>query len=222
MSKARLSTRLNKVTCLALGLSALACSGCLIIAAGATGGAALGYFYYKGELCNNYYAALPDTMAATRGALAELNMPVLKEEAHKGHGTIQTSTPQNDKVTISFRPGPTKVPAEAATTLVGVRVGIFGDDPLSENILGHIQAYLLVPGPPPGLGPIRPIATPGLQPQTAPPPLIPGSVQPVSASETHAQTAPPPLAGNPIQPVSASNPPQSTPPPLPREPLPVK
>src|SRR6516162_4020560 len=47
----------------------LSSNGCLWIAAGGMGGAAVGYAYYKGKVCGVYNACLADTWAATHTAL---------------------------------------------------------------------------------------------------------------------------------------------------------
>jgi hypothetical protein len=174
---------------LALGLAALACSGCLAVAAGAAGGAALGYVYYRGQVSHEYVAGLADTAAATQAALADLGMPVVKEEFRDSSGSIQSRTAHNDKVHISFSTRMSKIPAQGALTWVGVRVGVFGDDAVSEAVLGQISAHLTAPAasappppppPPPPSPPIRPIPA--------------GPVQPASAVALPPQTPPPPLA----------------------------
>jgi hypothetical protein len=170
-----------------LGLAAmpLVASGCLVIAAGAAGGAAVaGYAYYKGEVFNRYAANLPDTVAALRLVLAEMGMPVINEQVNEGSSVIESRTPQNERVHISLTSQIGQSPAEGITTLVGVRVGIFGDTPLSEQLLGRIGAHL-VPG-----GVIRPMPMP-------PSPVL-GPIQPVSAALPPSETPPPPLAREPI------------------------
>jgi hypothetical protein len=163
-----------------LGLAGLmlASSGCLAAAAGTAGGAAaLGYFYYKGEMDQKYHASVEDTFAATRAALADLRMPVIKEELKDGAGSIESRTTDNSKVHISFTTQQGKIPAEGSYALVGVRVGVFGDDPVSEKVLAQIGAHLTMPGMPPPApavpvppsAPIRPLAATGLPPQ--PPPV---------------------------------------------------
>ena len=60
--------------------TALLPGGCLLVAAGAAGGAAVGYVYCKGKVCDTYAANFDDSWAATHTALAELALPVSKEE----------------------------------------------------------------------------------------------------------------------------------------------
>src|SRR5262245_26810524 len=81
---------------------ALASSGCLLMAAGAAGGAAVGYAYYKGKIAETYSAGFDDSWAATHTALAELGMPMLKEDHTAQSGTIDTRTAEDDQVRISL------------------------------------------------------------------------------------------------------------------------
>jgi hypothetical protein len=153
-------------------------SGCLVVAAGATatGGAALTYAYFKGEVSTQYQAALADTWAATRHALAELGMPILLEDWHEDHGTIESRTNHDDKLHISLTTQVSKIPAEGTVTRVGIRVGVFGDAPVSERVLTQIGTHLTLPPPHPlppvaKPGPIQPVTATGVPPQTPPPPL---------------------------------------------------
>jgi hypothetical protein len=190
----RLGTRF---ALLAVGLLALASSGCLVIAAGAASGAAVGYFYYRGEICKYYSAGPEATFAATRAALLDLNMPILREENNGARGSIEATTAQNEKVHVSLHQDTDNGPAPM--TRVGVRVGTFGNEEISATLLGQIEARLsypgsgrLVPQAAPTLGPIQPVSPVGIPNQTPPPPLAgePPTTVPVAAN----QTAPPPLA----------------------------
>ncbi len=172
---------------------ALASGGCLLVAAGAAGGAAVGYAYCQGKVCELYAASFNDSWAATHAALADLGMPVLSEERKADGGTIESRTADGDKVHIYFKDLPSSIPAEGQVTRVGVRVATFGDRVLSERILYQVGSHLA----PPGAVPPVPAAAP------------PGAVMQTGATST----APPPLAA----------PAHSTPPPpeLPSAPVPV-
>jgi hypothetical protein len=168
----------RRVACVALGIVALATSGCLAIAAGAAGGAALGYFYYRGEMCKYYSAGTEATFAATRAALLDLAMPILREENHGDTGVIESRTARSDAVYISLKKDMDNNPAQVPLTRVGVRVGTFGDDAISTTVLAQIETRLANPGPgrlipqaPPTLGPIQPASAVAMPPQTPPPPL---------------------------------------------------
>jgi hypothetical protein len=188
-----------------LAAMALASTGCLLVAAGAAGGAAVGYAYYKGKITDTFAAGLDDTRAATHTALAELGMPIVKEDRTPKSATIDTRTADDDHVRIKLEPIKSSIPAEGEITRVSVRVATFGDRPVSDRVLYQISLHL-APARyiPPVTGQPTPqplVQTGGAAPQTAPPPLA-----------APQQTAPPPLAA----------PQQTTPPPqLPPTPVPA-
>jgi hypothetical protein len=166
---------------LAVAAAALASSGCLAVAAGAAvgGGAAAGYYYLHGRVVQDYAANVDDVTAATRTALRELGMPVLKEEHSGGRAEVASRTADGTNVHIDMQLQDSAIPAEGAITHVGVRVSTFGDAPVSERILDQIGAHL---------APVnRAAAAP---PQTAAPPLLPA--EPVPAAAPAARSAPRP------------------------------
>jgi hypothetical protein len=177
------ATRLGYVIMAALVLTN---SGCLLVAAGAAGGAAVGYAYYKGKVCQFYNASLPDAYAATRTALTELGMPLGHEEHNQLEGSIESRTGDGEQVRIHFETVPSKIPAEGTLTRVCVRVATFGDGFVSERILDQIGAHLAPPGS------LAPPAPPTWTPaQAAPAQLAPA--QPVQPAGGTQETAPPPL-----------------------------
>jgi hypothetical protein len=187
---------------LGLVLLTLANCGCLVVAAGAAGGAALGYVYYQGELSGRYNADFPATWTATRTALADLGMPVVKEEYKDGSGYIESRTSRDDTVRINLS-AVGQAPAPALTQ-VGVRVGILGDDKVSELVLDQIGARVtssgggrVVPVPQPNPGGVQPASAFGNPPETPPPPLARASAP--------GETPPPPLAPIPVKPPSSKN-----------------
>jgi hypothetical protein len=134
--------------------SATLCQGgCLLVAAGAAGGAAAGYAYYKGRICQSYVADFEDAWAATHTALAELGLPVISEERQTNCGTIKSQTSDGDRVRIALDVIPSRIPVEGSLTRICVRVGTFGDHPVSERVLSQVGAHLVVGPvvyPPPG------------------------------------------------------------------------
>jgi hypothetical protein len=174
-------------------------SGCLLVAAGAAAGGAAGYAYYKGKTCNSFAAGFEDTWAAAHTALNDLGMPILKDERNQGSGTIKTQTADGDRVKIHLELIPSKIPAEGMLTRVCVRVGTFGDHPVSERVLYQIGGHLTT-------GPVV-MPPPNPSPTTMPP------TAPVSSSR---QTSEPPLTSPyAIIPASATNTPKE----LPKEPV---
>src|SRR5947208_15112349 len=193
----------SRAACLLLAVAAAGQSGCLLVAAGAAGGAAAGYAYYNGRVCQSFVANFEDAWAATHAALGELGMPVLSEERQTGCGIIKTQTSDGDRIRIALDVIPSRIPAEGSLTRICVRVATFGDHPVSERILCQVGAHLVaspVPIPLPTSGP-RPVAN------------APGSDVPIPAP---GQTAEPPLTSS-FQP--AQNVPPATPPLLPPEPV---
>jgi hypothetical protein len=164
---------------LLLALVAISQSGCLLVAAGAAGGAALGYAYYRGKICQGYAATLPDTWAATHTALAELGFPITKEDQPAG---VIESRVASDTIRINVDAYGSPYDS-VPVTQVCVRVATFGDHPLSERVLAQIGAHLVPTNLPvapnaqaPAPGPIAPAAYQSGEPplaQTPPPPRSP-------------------------------------------------
>jgi Protein of unknown function (DUF3568) len=187
-------TRRVRVAYLVLAGLALANGGCLVAAAGAAGGAAVGYAYYQGKVSQDFAATFEDTWAAAHTALAELGMPVEGETRESATtGSIDSRDADNNRVRIALESLTSPIPAEGILTRVGVRVGTFGDHPLSERVLSQVGAHLVpraVAAPPgtPVLGPIQ--TSPSGTPLSR---TTPGPVQAVSPAGFTPQTAEPPL-----------------------------
>jgi hypothetical protein len=177
------SSLLWAVHLLAISL-ALANCGCLLVAAGAAGGAAASYLYYKGKVCETYNANLDDTFLALRAALGELAMPVLSESREGDNWSVESRTAAGDSVHIHLQVQASKFPAEGQVTRLCVRVATFGDELVSSRILAQVGFHLVPvgqngqPAPLPAASPIMqtaaPAASAGAAPaQTGPPPLLP-------------------------------------------------
>jgi hypothetical protein len=159
---------------LGLAAAALTSSGCVAAAVGlGVGGAAAGgyYVYARGKVTQDYVANLDDVWSASHAALQELGMPLLKEDRTGGaaSASLESQTADGERVYVSMDMENSRIPAEGAVTRIGVRVGTFtfGDQVLSERILGQIGAHLTPVN--------RAAAAP---PQTAPPPLLPAEPAP--------------------------------------------
>ncbi|MBY0527885.1 MAG: DUF3568 domain-containing protein [Gemmataceae bacterium] len=165
--------------------------GCLWVAAGAAGGAALGYAYCNGKLCHVYAASLDDTRAAARAGLADLGMPVQEESQEPGSASIKSQTADGDTVRVSLNIEPSKFPADGPMTRVCVRVATFGDHPASARLQEQIAVHLVMVG---AATPLPSGAPPAAPPVITPPPAPPGALP--------STTAPPPL----LPPETAPNP----------------
>lgn len=147
-----------------LAVVALANGGCLVAAVGAAGAGAgvAGYAYHKGKVYQEYNANFEDTLAAAHTALQELGLPVLSEERTGGSVLIEGRTGTGERLRLYLDTVVSPIPIEGPLTRVGVRVATFGDQILSERILGQIGAHLVSgsrarPQPAaPTLGPIQP------------------------------------------------------------------
>ncbi len=147
--------------------------GCLWVAAGAAAGGAAGYAYYQGKSCHPFAASFEDTWAAAHTAMGELGMAVLKEERNQGSGVIKSETSDGDRIRIALDSIPSRIPAEGMLTRVCIRVGTFGDHPLSERMLYQIGAHLAptANAPPGSAGVPMPPMAPSAAGQTTEPPL---------------------------------------------------
>jgi hypothetical protein len=134
---------------LVAALLALANGGCLLVAAGAAAGGAAGYAYYRGKLSRGYVGQCDTVWTATNTALAQLGMPLLRQERTATGGWIETRTADDGRVRISLEEEPSKIPSDPPITHVGIRVGTFGDDPVSNRILDQIAVNLTSPRSPP-------------------------------------------------------------------------
>jgi hypothetical protein len=163
------------VASLVLAALSVMSTGCAVAALGAAGaaGGATYYAYHKGNVTRTYLANVEDVRAATRTALAELKLPVVKEELATNGGLIESRSSNSDRIAITLETEPGPVPDSGSVTVVGVRVGTFGDDGLSQIILDQIGAHLT-----------SPTAVRGAVPP--PPPIVPAAAT--------VQSPPPPLA----------------------------
>src|SRR5262245_10558868 len=144
MSPKRLARRGPRTALLVLALSALAASGCLVAgltAAAAGGGAA--YVYLRGRVSSEFPAAFQDAHAAVLTSLRELALPLDKNEHNGITGTVLSRTGDGTVITIDIETQSSRVPADGPITLVGVRVGTFGDQATSERILGQVSSHLV-------------------------------------------------------------------------------
>jgi hypothetical protein len=163
---------------LVLAAMVLGVSGCLAVAAGAVGGAAVGYGYYMGEVFDKFPAPYPATVAAARAALRDLSMPPLKEDTQGDVTILESRTKEDDVVRVSLSLYRGGKPTDPTFTQVGVRVGYFGDKKLCNQLFARMDTHLglapsdrLVPQAQPALGPIQPVSNVGAPPQSPPPPL---------------------------------------------------
>lgn len=190
MARAGWQHKLRTLACLALAATALANGGCLVAAVGAAAGAGTaGYAYYKGKVCQEYNAGFEDTLAATRTSLTELGLAVQDEQRDGATASIEGRTGTGDRLQLDLDVVTSPIPVEGPLTRVGVRVGIFGDQALSDRILNQVGTHLVAtsvprpPAAPPAWGPAQPTwsrtpLVPTPQPAISPAAFAPQSPEP--------------------------------------------
>ncbi len=148
MARAGWQGKLRALAGLALAASALANAGCLAAAVGAAaaGAGTAGYAYYKGKVCEEYNAGFDDALAATRTSLMELGLAVQSEQREGNTAFIEGRTGTGDRLRLELDVVASPIPVEGPLTRVGVRIGTFGDQGLSDRILSQIGTHL-VAGP---------------------------------------------------------------------------
>jgi hypothetical protein len=190
----------------AAALLALLPGGCLWVAAGAAGGAAVGAAYCYGKVCQTFPSSLDDSVAAAKTALSDLGMPMLEDRRDSGTAFIKSQTSDGDAVRIYLDPEVSKFPADGPLTKVTVRVAAFGDHPVSNRVLDQIAAHLTP-------APLASAAPSGMPVAAA------GTVAPSAIRQAGAGSAPPQITAPPPPP--GTFPPTTAPPPeLPPEPAP--
>ncbi|MEI9478170.1 MAG: DUF3568 family protein [Deltaproteobacteria bacterium] len=111
--------------------------GCVLLAVGAGAAAGAGTVaYLKGELQTTYAASLDRTWEAALGALKDLNYRIISSQKEGPEGEIEAKRVGEDTVKVILMiSGP-------GTTLVKIRVGIFGDEAVSRAINSRIASGL--------------------------------------------------------------------------------
>ena len=111
--------------------------GCMLLALGAGAAAGAGTVaYVKGELQTTYAASLDRTWNATLETIKDLDFRIIATQKDETEGDIEAKKIGGDKVRIVLSiAGP-------GTTLVKIRVGIFGDEAASRAISNRIASRL--------------------------------------------------------------------------------
>jgi hypothetical protein len=111
--------------------------GCVLLAIGTGAAAGAGAVaYLKGELQTTYATPLDQTYQATQDALGDLDYRILSTQKDRTEGEIEAKRVGGDSVKVKL-----SVPGEG-TTLVKIRVGIFGDEAASRTIERKISSRL--------------------------------------------------------------------------------
>lgn len=133
--KTKFSKRLGALLPLGLLLVVLsATAGCVAVAAGAGAGAAVAYV--RGQLETTVAADYESTVAATNRAIQQLQFAKVSERKDALTDIIIARNAADKKIEIRLDN------AARELTKVRIRVGIFGNEPLSIMLLEKIKANL--------------------------------------------------------------------------------
>jgi hypothetical protein len=112
-------------------------TGCVLFVAGAAAGAGAGtYAYVKGELKAGQPESLDRTWAATRQAVKDLQFKVTRSDKDALSARLTAKTALDKTVDIVLK----RLPDD--TTEIRIRVGTFGDQSASEEVLEKIRARI--------------------------------------------------------------------------------
>lgn len=117
-----------------LSLILISAAGCLLVGAAAAGGAT--YFYIDGEVTTSVEGSPPQVIEAAKLAMKDLSMPVIMSQADGLEGRLEARLGTENKAVI-------KVRFESQTSSkVRVRIGTFGDETQSRQIIDRIRANM--------------------------------------------------------------------------------
>jgi len=130
--KIHLALSLSRCFVLLLLVNHLSGCGVLIL-----GGAAAGTVgYVSGDLEASVEGTFRQVVNATDQAIEDNSITLLSKEVTSHSITYVLKTPQEDKIDLSI------TYAARNLTNVMIRVGVFGDEPLSRRILNEIESRL--------------------------------------------------------------------------------
>ena len=116
--------------------TAILASGCLLFVAGAAAGAGAGtYAYVSGELRSSEAVAFDQSWDATQAGLKDLEYAVVEKQKTALEAKLTARGPGDKKVQVHL------LKQSATVTEVRIRVGTFGDETLSRQILTAIKNH---------------------------------------------------------------------------------
>jgi hypothetical protein len=111
-------------------------SGCALFVVGAAAGAGAGaYAYVNGELKETEGVSYDTACNATLAAMNDLQYAVVSKPKDAAAATITARTATDKKIVVTL----TK--QSATSTEIRIRVGTFGDEPLSRQLLDKIKTH---------------------------------------------------------------------------------
>jgi hypothetical protein len=129
---------MKKIFILCLALAALPLlNGCLLFVAGGAAAAGAGtVLYVNGELKDTEPASLDPVHAAALAGLHDMQYVVVNDTKDINNANILARTANDTKIQIQI------IKQSASVTEIRIRVGTFGDESLSRQILEKIKAHL--------------------------------------------------------------------------------
>jgi hypothetical protein len=111
-------------------------SGCaLFLVGGAAAAGAGGYAYVSGELKDTESVSLDTAYNATLAAMKDLQYAVVSKPKDAMTATITVRNAKDEKIVITLNK------QSATITEIHIRVGTFGDEQLSRQILDKIKSH---------------------------------------------------------------------------------
>ncbi|MCL4741626.1 MAG: DUF3568 family protein [Phycisphaerales bacterium] len=99
------------------------------------------YAYANGESTHDVNAPLDDVWAASLAAFDELELPVAASSRDEDSGRIKSRTPGGDEITLRLQQ------RKVDQTRAKVRIGLFGDEKRSQQIIRSIEGRLGLTAP---------------------------------------------------------------------------
>jgi hypothetical protein len=128
--------RNNLVAALAVALLVF-CNGCALLVVGGAAAAGAGAVYYvDGELKDTESASLDAVHAATLAGLRNMQYAIVSDAKDINDAKILARTATDTKIQIQL------AKQSPSVTEIRIRVGTFGDESLSRQILDKIKAHL--------------------------------------------------------------------------------
>lgn len=116
------------------GLLLLSLAGCPYVIAG--GAAATGALYYKGELRAKLDAPPDEVMSATQKAFDYLQWNTVEIKASRTDGIAKATTAAGKEIDVTVDADPPR------QSDISIRVGVFGDEDISQLLFEKIKEYL--------------------------------------------------------------------------------
>ena len=118
-------------------MSLMVCNGCALLLVGGAAAAGAGAVYYMdGQLKDTEAVSLPTANAATLAALHDLKFVVISNAQDALTDKIIARTATDTKIEITLTKQSAKI------TEIRIRVGTFGNEQMSRDILNQIKSHL--------------------------------------------------------------------------------